>query len=126
MAWMVLEHMIDSFPRCCLTTPDPGKWTAGVDNTADPGMISAMHNIREHLSYQMPLNELVWALRASVQIDSRTMLGGDIQRCLLSNAADRLDILGRFVDPAPWATLSMRLRDAWAVVRGRAVCVYLR
>src|SRR5450631_1503603 len=71
--------------RCCLTTPDPGKWQAGVDDTADPAMVKAMHNIRDRLSHRMPLIDLIWALKAAVQIDSRTRMGHDIQNCLLSN-----------------------------------------
>jgi hypothetical protein len=112
--------------RCCLTTPDPGSWKAGADDTADPRMVGAMHGIRDRLSYSMPIGDLIWALKASVQIDSRTMLGGDIQRCLLSNAAHRLEILAEGKDPAPWRTLRDRIKDAWAVIWRRAVCVYVR
>src|SRR6202043_2229582 len=106
-----------------LTTPDPGKWKAGVDDTADPEMIRIMHKITERLSYQMPVRDLIWALKASVNVDSRTMLGGDIQRCLLSNAAHRLELLSEHVDPAPWLGWRYRLRDAWAVIRRRGVCI---
>lgn len=111
--------------RCCLFTPDPGPWKAGVDDCADPQMINAMHNIRGRLSYRMPIGDLIWALRASVQIDSRARLGGDIQRCLLDNAVHRLEILAEGKDPVPWNTLRGRIRDAWAVIQQRAVCVYV-
>ena len=97
-------------PRCCLTTPDPGAWKAGVDDTADPSMVKAMHNITERLSHRMPLSDLIWALKAAVQIDSRTMLGGNIQRCLLSNAADRLEFIYATtpsLHPDPKTPLSM-------------------
>lgn len=109
--------------RCCLTTSDPGPWTAGVDDSADPEMVRAMHTIRDRLSHNTPLRDLIWALKASVNIDSRTRLGGDIQRCLLSNAAHRLQTLGEGVDPAPWRSLRDRIADAWAVLRRRGVCI---
>lgn len=112
--------------RCCLTTTDPGPWKAGVDDAADPAMVNAMHNIRDRLSYAMPIGDLIWALKASIQIDNRTMLGGDIQRCLLSNAAHRLEILTEGTDPAPWLGWRYRLRDAWAVWRRRGVCIRTR
>lgn len=111
--------------RCCLTTPDPGKWQAGVDNSADPEMIMRMHNIRDRLSYQMPIRDLIWALQSAVNVDSRTMLGGDIQRCLLSNAAHRLTLLAEKIDPAPWLTWRTRFADAWAVINGRAVAIHV-
>lgn len=113
-------------PRCCLTTPDPGSWKAGVDDGASPDMIRVMHSIRNKLSYRMPIRDFVWALRASVQIDSRTMLGGDIQRCLLSNAADRIEVLALHKDPLPWLRPLDRIRDAWAVLQRRAVVVYVK
>lgn len=113
--------------RCCLMTPDPGPWTAGVDDSADPRMIAAMHGITGRLSGQMPLGDFIWALRASVQIDSRTGLGGDIQRCMLSMAAQRLELLGQRTDSdACWKGWRYRLRDAWAVWKGRAAPIYLR
>lgn len=114
--------------RCCLLTSDPGEWTAGVDDTADPYMVNRMHSITNRLSHAMPLDDLIWALKASVNIDSRTMLGGDIQRCLLSNAAHRLEILGKNIDPtAIWKMRGLpRLKGAWAVFRGRAVPLYVR
>lgn len=114
--------------RCCLLTDDPGPWTAGKDDSADPRMVSAMHNIRDRLSNRMPLDDFIWALKASVQIDNRTMLGGDIQRCLLWNAAHRLEILAKQIDPdAIWRMRGWpRLKDAWAVFRGRAVVVYVK
>jgi len=116
-------------PRCCLTTPDPGKWTAGVDDGADLGMIQQMHDIRDKLSFKMPLDDFIWALKSAVHIDSRTMLGGDIQRCLLSNAAHRLEIMGNRTDPdATWnmPKSKYRLKDAWAVWKGRAAVVYVK
>jgi hypothetical protein len=114
--------------RCCMTTTDPGPWKAGVDDAADDAMIGRMHSIRDRLSHSMPLDDFIWALKASVGIDSRTMLGWDIQRCLLSNAAHRLEILEKQIDPdAIWRMRGLpRLRDAWAVFRGRAVVVYVK
>lgn len=115
-----------AMPRCCLTTPDPGAWQAGVDDGADPEMIMLMHDIREKLSYRMPIRDLIWALKSVIHVDNRTMLGGDLQRCLLSNAAHRLELLAEKIDPAPWNTLPGRIKDAWAVIRRRAVCIYVR
>jgi hypothetical protein len=109
--------------RCCLVTEDPGPWTAGVDDTADPAMVNAMHRIRDRLSYQMPIGDLIWALEAGTQIDSRTMLGGDLTRCLLSNAAARLRAIGLHQDPWPWSPLRQRIKDAWAVLRRNGVCI---
>lgn len=111
--------------RCRLNTPDPGSWQAGVDDAASPEMIGVMHGIRDNLSYRTPVEVFIEQLRAAVQIDSRTMLGGDIQRCLLSNAAHRLTLLTRNIDPAPWRTMRDRLSDAWAVIRGRAVAIHV-
>jgi hypothetical protein len=116
-------------PRCCLTTGDPGKWTAGVNNSADDNHIGLMHGIRNKLSYNMPLNDFIWALKSAVGIDSRTMLGGDIQRCLLSNAAHRLEIMGNRTDPdATWSMplSKYRFKDAWAVLMGRAAVIYVK
>lgn len=115
-------------PRCCLTTPTPGRWTAGVDDTADDYMVNRMIDIRDKLSNKMPLGDFIWALQAAINIDDRTMLGHDIRTCLLSNAAHRLAILAAGIDPdriwraRGWA----RLGDAWAVFRGRAVPIYVR
>jgi hypothetical protein len=86
-------------------------------------MIVRMHKIRDTLSYKMPISDLIRALKTSIQIDSRTMLGGDIQRCLLANAAHRLEILAEGKDPAPWRTLRDRIKDAWAIIQRRAICV---
>lgn len=111
--------------RCCLNTPDPAPWRAGVDDSADPEMVLRMHSIRDNLSYATPIPVLIKQLNAAVQIDSRTMLGGDIQRCLLSNAAHRLTLLARNIDPAPWRTLRLRISDAWAVIMRRAVAIHV-
>lgn len=94
---------------------------------ADPSMTNALYRIRDLLSYEMPIDDFIWSLKAAVQIDSRTMLGGDIQRCLLSNAAHRLEILQKQIDPdAIWRARGWpRLKDAWAVFRGRAVVTYV-
>jgi hypothetical protein len=113
-------------PWCCLNSPDPGPWQAGVDDTASPEMIAVMHGIRDNLSYRTPILLFIKQLKAALQIDSRTTLGGDLQRCLLANAAHRLTLLVREIDPAPWMTLRDRFRDAWAVVKGRAVVIYVR
>jgi hypothetical protein len=114
--------------RCCLITRDPGPWTAGVDDSADPPMVRKMHDIRNGLSNRTPIREFIQMLRSAVQIDSRTRLGGDIQRCLLSGAAHRLTILALKMDPdAIWKARGWpRLKDAWAVFQGRAVVVYVK
>ena len=88
-------------------------------------MIVSMHSIRDKLSYRMPIRDLILALRAAVQIDNRTLLGQDIQRCLLSNAAARLMLLAEKIDPAPWNPLWGRIRDGWAVIRRKAVATYV-
>lgn len=113
--------------RCCLTTPEPGKWTAGVDDSADPAMIERMKDIVSRLNYRMPIWELIWCLKAASNIDSRTRMGGDIQRCLLSNAAYRLEILAVQIDPTQmWKKTSDRIKDAWAVYKGRAAAIYIK
>lgn len=112
--------------RCCLNTPDPGPWTAGVDDSADPYMIEAMHSIRDNLSRSTPLFDFIRMLRRAVNIDSRTTLGGDIQRCLLSGVADRLVLISQNIDPAPWRTMRERVGDSWAVFKGRAVAIPIR
>lgn len=109
--------------RCCLVADDPQPWEAGVDDSADLAMVSAMHSIRDRLSYQMPIGDLIWALEAGIQIDSRTMLGGDLTRCLLSNAAARLRAIHLHENPWPWSPLSQRIKDAWAIIRRNGVCI---
>lgn len=111
--------------RCCLNTPPPGPWKAGVNDTADPPMVNAMVRIQTGLSYSTPLREFISYLNAGVNIDSRTMLGGDLTRCMLANAAHRLTLLTEGIDPAPWRTRSQRLRDAWAIIKGRAVAIHV-
>lgn len=111
---------------CCLNTPDPLPWQAGVDDSADPNMVSTMHSIQDNLSYRTPIFEFIGKLRAAVQIDNRTLLGRDIQRCLLSNAAHRLTILAERIDAAPWRSSRERFYDAWAVFKGRAVAIHVR
>lgn len=115
--------MLDRPFRCCLNTTDPGPWTAGVDDSADPEMVSAMHNITLNLSNDTALPDYIKKLRAAVNIDSRTRLGGDIQRCLLSGAADRLLLMSKNIDPWPWQSRRQRWRDAWDVFMGRAVAI---
>lgn len=117
-----------STPRCCLTTPDPGAWTAGKDDSADGVMINRMHAIRERMNYHMSTDDLLYCLKASVNIDSRTKLGGDLQRCLLSVAAHRLELLAKHIDPSPWLTMGWRYRleRAWDVFRGRALAVWVK
>lgn len=112
--------------RCCLETPDPGPWQAGVDDAAEPAMVERMHSIRDNLSYRTPIFVFIRQLHAAVNIDNRTLLGQDIQRCLLANAAARLTLLAENVDPYPWRTLRENLRDAWAVLRRRAVAIHVR
>lgn len=89
---------------------------------------SRIRAIRDGLSFNTPLWAFIQKLKASVNIDSRTMLGGDIQRCLLSNAAHRLEILGLRIDPtASWRRTGFaRLREAWDVFHGRAVAIYVK
>ncbi len=111
--------------RRCLTTSDPGPWKAGVDDTADPEMIGRMHSLRDGMNRNTPTSTLINQLQAAMQIDSRTTLGGDIQRCLLSNAADRLMLLIEHTDPAPWRTWRQNLRDALAVYQRKAVAIYV-
>jgi hypothetical protein len=66
-------------------------------------------------------------LKAAVNIDSRTDLGRDIQRCLLSNAAYRLELLALNIDPTQsWKRRGDIIRDAWEVLRGRAAAIHLR
>lgn len=123
----MLKILNTGLPRCCLTTPDPGEWKAGVDDTADECMKRRMHDIISTLNYRMPIEDLIWALQASINIDSRTMMGGDIQRCLLSNAAHRLEILALQIEPSQqWKRTRDRIGDAWAVLRGRAAAIYLK
>lgn len=112
--------------QCCLNTPDPGPWQAGVDDGADPQMVDAMHSIRDNLSYSTPIFDFIGQLNSAVHLDSRTRLGGDLQRCLLSNAAHRLTLLSQKIDPAPWRSLRQCIKDAWAVFKGRAVAIHVR
>lgn len=120
-------HSLKKLPRCCLTTPEPGAWTAGIDDTADPGMINRMRDIIKRLNYRMPIWELIWVIKAAVNIDSRTQMGGDIQRCLLSNAAYRLEILALQIEPSQsWKKRRDIIKDAWAVLRGQAVAIYTK
>jgi hypothetical protein len=86
-------------------------------------MINVMHSIRDNLSHRTPVFDFIWQLRAAALIDNRTLLGHDIQRCLLSNAAHRLTLLAERIDPAPWRSRWDRVQDAWAVLRGRAVAI---
>jgi hypothetical protein len=86
-----------------------------------------MHEIINTLNYRMPIEDLIWALESSIHIDSRTRMGGDIQRCLLSNAAHRLNILALQIEPSQqWKRARDRIQDAWAVLDGRAAVIYLR
>ena len=127
-AWAKTEAFIGrtGYWKCCLNTPDPGPWRAGVDDGADPQMVDRMHWIRDNLSYSTPLLTFIKQLQSAVHIDSRTLLGGDIQRCLLSNAAHRLTLLSENIDPAPWRSVRTSIKDAWAVLKGRAVAIYVR
>lgn len=79
--------------NCCLNTPEPGPWTAGVDDSASDEMVATMNGIRDNLSYRTPVLDFIKQLQAAIQIDNRTLLGRDIQRCLLDNAAHRLKLL---------------------------------
>jgi hypothetical protein len=125
-----LEGDMDDFVKrpfnCCLNTPEPGEWRAGVDDSASEEMVETMNGIRDNLSYRTPILDFIKQLQAAVQIDNRTLLGRDIQRCLLSNAAHRLTLLAEKIDPAPWRTPRDRIKDAWAVFKGRAVAIHIR
>jgi hypothetical protein len=117
---------------------DPQSWKAGVDDSADPEMIARMHDIAGRLSHRTPMGEFIRMLNAAVHVDSRTRLGHDIQRCLLSNAADRLEFMFASYCPLQdakleeharwcmsWGYFNQKLRDAWAVFRKRAVALYV-
>lgn len=99
-----------------------------MDDSADPEMIKRMHDLRDNLSYRMPIHDFIKSLKVAVQLDSRTRLGGDLQRCLLWNAAHRLEVLAENIDPnAPYARpLRERMRDALAVLKGRAVVTFVK
>jgi hypothetical protein len=73
----------------------------------------------------MPIAVFIKQLEAAAQLDSRTELGGDIQRCLMWGAHYRLKLLVEKVDPAPWRSTWTKIRDAWAVLKNRAVAVHV-
>lgn len=117
---------------------DPKPWKAGVDDSADPQMIEAMHNIAGRLSHRTPMGEFVRMLRAGMQLDSRTNLGWHIQTALLANAADRLEYMFDSYCPLqdiklheeavwklPGGYFNTKLKDAWAVWRRKAVALYV-
>ena len=108
---------------CCKTTSDPGRWTAGADDTADPEMVARMHAVRDRLSHQMSTDDLIWMMRASANLDQRTRLGYHIQCCVLHNAASRMELLAKGSDPMPWRNWLGRIGDAWEVFMGRGVLV---
>lgn len=135
----IILAALDAAANCCHSAADPGPWKAGVDDAADPPMVSAMHRIRDGLSHRTPLPDFIWMLNAAVQIDNRTVMGHDIQRCLLSNAADRLEVLYVSGGKLPtgdknaehvrwftsWGYFNGKIRDAWAVFRRRAIALYV-
>lgn len=135
----IILAALDAATNCCHSAADPAPWKAGVDDASDPSMVGAMHRIRCGLSHRTPLPDFIWMLKAAVQIDSRTTMGHDIQRCLLSNAADRLEILYVSSNTLPagdknlervrwgmsWRYYNGKIRDAWAVFRRRAVALYV-
>ena len=123
-----IRQMTETFPfQCCREIADPGKWTAGKDDTADPYMIDRMHNILDKLSFTMPLDTFIKVVKQSVHLDGRTKLGWQIQVCLLWNAVHRLEILSKQIDPdAIWKRPKDRIKDAWAVYRGKAVVIYVK
>ena len=117
---------------------DPKPWKAGVYDSADSPMISRMHDIAGRLSHRTPMPEFIRMLKAAASIDSRTLLGHAIQRCLLSNAADRLEVMFASTYPGAdvkldehvhwytqWGYFNAKLRDAWAVFCKRAVALYV-
>jgi hypothetical protein len=118
--------------------PDPQPWKAGVDDTADPPMIAAMHNIADRLSHRTPMGEFIRMLRGGMQLDSRTHLGWHVQAALLANAADRLEYMFDSYCPLQdlklhedvvwklsWGYFNTKLKDAWAVFRRKAVALYV-
>lgn len=126
MSRSVVIAALDLALTCCRSTPLPAPWTAGVDDSADRPMVMNITAIAGNLNYETPLWEFILMLEAAVGIDSRTRLGGDIQRCLLTNAAARLRLLGEKIEPHPWTnTLRWRIRDAWAVLCRRSIAISL-
>lgn len=127
-AWAKTAAFIErgGYWQCCLNTPDPRPWTAGVDDSSSPEMIDVMHSIRDNLSHSTPIKDFIKSLEAACNLDSRTRLGWRIQVCLLSNAAHRLTLLSQKIDPAPGRSVRQRIKDAWAVLKGRAVAIYVR
>jgi hypothetical protein len=121
-------------------SPRPAPWKAGVDNSADPMMVERMEQIQQNLNHRTPMPEFIKMLNRAVNIDSRTIMGQDIQRALLSNAAIRLEYLYLALDPVPEGPLKEdgkwlmswryfncgRFRDAWAVFKRRAVALYVK
>lgn len=117
---------------------DPKPWKAGVDDSADPPMIAAMHNIADNLSHRTPMGEFIRMLRSGMQLDSRTHLGWHVQAALLANAADRLEYMFDSYCPLQdiklheeavwklsWGYFNTKLKDAWAVWRRKAVALYV-
>jgi hypothetical protein len=117
---------------------DPQPWKAGVDDSADPSMIEAMHDIAGRLSHRTPMGEFIRMCRASAHLDQRTRLGYHIQCAILANAADRLEFMFDSYCPLQdlklheevvwklsWGYFNTKLRDAWAVFRRKAVALYV-
>ena len=82
-----------------------------------------MHRVRDRLSHNQSTEDLIWMLKASASLDQRTRLGYHIQCCVLWNAAARLELLTKGINPNPWASPWKRLRDAWEVFRGRSYAI---
>jgi hypothetical protein len=108
---------------CCKDTPDPGPWKAGVDDSAEPGMVKRMHEVRDRLRNDMSNDDLIWMCRTSASLDQRTRLGYHIQCCVLHNAASRLELLAKGRDPNPYGLFGHRIAQAWAVLSGRASAI---
>lgn len=117
---------------------DPKPWKAGVDDSADPEMIAAMHDIAGRLSHRTPMGEFIRMCRASAHLDQRTRLGYHIQCAILGNAADRLEFMFASYCPLQdieleknvrwymqWGYFNSKFRDAWAVFKRRAVALYV-
>lgn len=117
---------------------DPKPWKAGVDDSADPAMIAAMHDIAGRLSHRTPMPEFIKMVRGSAGLDQRTRFGYHIQCAILHNAADRLEVMFASCCPLQdlelekhvrwymqWGYFNQKLRDAWAVFRRRAVVLYI-
>lgn len=117
--------------------PDPGPWTAGIDDTADPKMIANMHYVLNNLSHKTTVPDLIKLARMSAGLDQRTRLGYHVQCALLANVADRLEVMYASLPDADlavvehvrwymsWGYFNGKIKDAWAVYKRRAIALYI-